>query len=185
VLLAVVRQSMNLALAGALAANFGLWVIFGHHEGLAFVLHPQLWLIPVGLIVLAAEHVNRQRLTQSQGASLRYAGLAFIYVASAADMFITGVAHSVVLPIVLALISVLGVFLGILLRVKAFLFTGVAFLVLVILAEIWHAAVDRQQTWVWWASGIVLGGVILVIFSLFEKHRNDVLRLVDDLKSWD
>jgi hypothetical protein len=184
VVLALTRRSPNFALAGALAANFGLWVILGHHEGLAFLLHPQLWLIPIGLIVLAVEHVNRPQLNAGQSNALRYLGLLLIYVSSAADMFITGIGDSLFLPIALALLSVLGVFAGIFCRIKAFLFAGVAFLMLVILAEIWHAAVDREQTWVWWASGIVLGASILAIFSLFEKYRNEVLRAVDELKHW-
>jgi len=85
---------------------------------------------------------------------------------------------------VLALRSVLGVLTGILLRVRAFLFLGVTFLFLVIFAQIWHAAVDRAQTWVWWASGIVLGALILAVFALFEKRRNDVLKVIDDIKRW-
>jgi hypothetical protein len=49
---------------------------------------------------------------------------------------------------------------------------------------IWHAAVDLSQTWVWWASGIVLGVAILTLFAVFEKRRNDVLRMVEQIKMW-
>ena len=99
-------------------------------------------------------------------------------------MFITGLGHDVWLPITLALLAVAGVLLGILLRVRAFLFLGVTFLFLVIFSHIWHAAVDRSQTWVWWASGIVLGAAILTLFALFEKRRNDVLKMIDEIKHW-
>jgi hypothetical protein len=44
--------------------------------------------------------------------------------------------------------------------------------------------VDRSQTWVWWASGIVLGAAILGLFALFEKRRNDVLRMLDEFRRW-
>ncbi len=84
----------------------------------------------------------------------------------------------------LALLSVAGVLVGILLRVRAFLFLGVTFLFLVVFSQIWHAAVDRAQTWVWWASGIVLGVAILTLFALFEKRRADVLKMIDDVRSW-
>jgi hypothetical protein len=50
---------------------------------------------------------------------------------------------------------------------------------------IWHAAVDRAQTWVWWASGIVLGIAILSLFALFEKKRNEMLRMVEEIRKWD
>jgi hypothetical protein len=182
--LAAVRRSFLFALLAALAANFGLWALLVHFE-VSFLAHPQLWVIPLALIVLAAEYANRDRLPPAQAAGLRYLGLAALYVASTADMFITGLGNSVVLPLVLAGLSVLGVLLGILLRVQAFLFLGVAFLCLVIFTMIWHAAVDRYQTWVWWASGIVLGVAILGLFALFEKRRNDVLRLIEEVRRWD
>ena len=101
-----------------------------------------------------------------------------------ADLFITGLGGGPELPIVLALLSVAGVLLGILLRVRAFLLLGVAFLFLDVFSQIWHAAVDRSQTWVWWASGIVLGAAILTLFALFEKRRNDVLQMLAEIKRW-
>ena len=85
----------------------------------------------------------------------------------------------------LAVLSVVGVLAGILLRVRAFLLMGLLFLLIDVLSMIWHAAVDRTQTWVWYVSGIVLGGAILALFAVFEKRREDVLRLVEELKSWD
>lgn len=183
-LAAVLRRASWLGLLAALAANFGLWVILAHQEDLAFLLHPQIWLIPVGLILLAAEFVHRDRLTPPQAQGVRDLGLLVIYVSSTADMFITGLSNSVLLPIVLALLSIAGVLAGILLRVRAFLFLGLAFLFLVVFAQIWHAAVDRHQTWIWWASGIVLGAAILTLFALFEKRRNDVLKVLEEIKRW-
>ena len=85
----------------------------------------------------------------------------------------------------LAVLAVGGVLAGILLRVRAFLFLGVSFLLLDVGTMIWHAAVDRYQTWVWWASGIVLGAAILGLFAVFEKRRTDVLRMVEDIRGWD
>ena len=114
-----------------------------------------------------------------------HVGIGGIYGASTAELFSTGLGQSLWLPVILAVLCVLGVLAGIWLRVKAFLFLGVSFLLLDIGTMIWHAAVNRAHTWVWWASGIVLGVAILALFALFEKRRNDVLRLLDDLKSWD
>ena len=50
---------------------------------------------------------------------------------------------------------------------------------------IWYGAVDLAQTWVWWASGIVLGLAIFALFALFEKRRNDMVRLVKEIQKWD
>ncbi len=107
-----------------------------------------------------------------------------IYVASTADLYIAGVGNSVWLPVVLALLAVAGVLAGIHLRVKAFLFLGISFLLVDILTMIWHAAVGLAHTWVWWASGVVLGMLILALFAVFEKRRNDVLRLLEEIRRW-
>jgi len=45
--------------------------------------------------------------------------------------------------------------------------------------------VDLAQTWLWWASGIALGAAILALFALFEKRREDVLRVVEEVKNWE
>jgi hypothetical protein len=182
---AVSRRSFKYAMLGAVAANFGLWVIFAHVEGMAFVAHPQLWLIPLSLILLVAEQLNRDKLSEAQATTLRYLALTVLYVSSTADMFIAGIGNSVMLPIILALLSVLGILVGILLRVRAFLFQGLTFLFVVVLTMIWHAAVQRGQTWVWYVSGIVLGAAILALFALFEKRRNDVVKVVQELKRWE
>jgi hypothetical protein len=183
VVLALSRRSRGWALAGALAANFGLWALW-MHAGVSFLSHPQVWLIPVGLIVLVAEHVNRKDLREEIAAPLRYLGVSLIYVASTADLFLAGLGNSLWLPVLLAVLCVAGVLAGIWLRVRAFLFLGVSFLLVDIGTMIWHAAVHRAHTWVWWASGIVLGVAILALFALFEKRRNDVLRLMDELRRW-
>jgi hypothetical protein len=180
----VTRRSFLFGLCAALAANMGLWVLLYHHEWYFYV-HPQVWLIPLALIALVSEHANRDRLTASQSAGLRYLALLVIYLSSTADLFIAGLGRSLVLTLVLTVLSVLGVLAGMLLRVRAFLFLGVTFLLLVILTMIWHAGVDQQRTWVLWSAGIVLGVAILTLFGIFEKRRNDVLRLVDELRQWD
>jgi hypothetical protein len=182
--LALSRRSTAWALAGALAANFGLWALWAH-AGVSFTSHPQAWLIPLGIIILASEHLNRQDLPAEWSLTLRYLGVCLIYVASTADLFIAGVGNSLWLPVLLAVICVAGVLAGIWLRVRAFLFLGVGFLLLDVATMIWHAAVHRAHTWVWWASGVVLGLAIVALFALFEKRRNDVLRLVDELRRWD
>jgi hypothetical protein len=78
-------------------------------------------LVPAGRIALVAEQVNRDRLRPAQALGLRYAGLLLVYLSSTADLFLTGLGRGVQLPIALALLSVAGVLLGTLLRVRAFL----------------------------------------------------------------
>jgi hypothetical protein len=49
---------------------------------------------------------------------------------------------------------------------------------------IWYAAVDLQQTWLWYVSGIIAGVVIIAMFALFEKKRQELLGLVEQLRNW-
>ena len=84
----------------------------------------------------------------------------------------------------LGALSLVGIFAGIVLRVRGFLFLGVGFLGLALFTIIWYAAVDLRQTWLWSASGIVAGILILALFALFEKKRQEVLRVVDQFKEW-
>jgi hypothetical protein len=100
-------------------------------------------------------------------------------------MFITGVAQAPWLPLVLAGFSLAGLFAGILLHVRAFLYLGATFLTVSLLAIIWHAAHDLDQTWIWYASGIVVGALIIALFATFEKKRHEVLALVDRVRSWE
>jgi hypothetical protein len=177
-LLALSRKSFGWALLAALATNAALWSLLTHHE-VPFAVHPQAWVIPLALIVLASEHINRRRLTEEASNAMRYAGIAMIYVASAADMFLAGVGNSTWLPVILAVLCVAGVLAGILLRVRAFIYLGVGFLLLDLFSMIWYAAVDLQQTWVWYASGIVLGVVVLALFAYLEKQRTHERREVE------
>jgi hypothetical protein len=182
-LLSVRKRSFRFALLAALAANAGVWVLL-QQGGIDFFRHPQFWLIPLAMIVLVSEFYNRDRLTEVQSATLRYLGLIVIYVSSTADMFIEGVGNSALYPVILALLSVLGILSGMVLRIRAFLLLGLSFLMLVLLSIIWHAGVDRGQTWILWSAGIALGIAILTLFGIFEKRRNDVLAVIDNLKRW-
>ncbi len=169
-ILALARNSFGWALLAALATNAALWSLLTHHQ-IPFVVHPQAWVIPLALTVLISEHINRAKLSAEMSNGLRYLGVGMIYIASSADMFIAGVGQSVWLPVILAVFCVAGVLAGIMMRVRAFLFLGVGFLILDIFAMIWHAAVDLQHTWVWYVSGIILGVAILTLFAVFEKRK--------------
>lgn len=182
--LAVTRKSFGFGLLAALSTNGSLWYYLHHVGGFGLFEHPQLWLIPPALSVLAAAYLNRDRLSPTQMTNVRYLTSTTIYLSSTAEIFLHGVAQAPWSPLVLAGLAIVGVFAGIVLRVRAFLFLGTAFLGLAVMTVVWHAAVDRHQTWIWFASAIVMGLAILTMFALFEKKREDVLRLMGELKQW-
>lgn len=183
-LLSILRQSFLFGLLAALAGNGGLWHLLHNTSDYRFWQHPQLWLIPAGLSVLIAAHLNRKDFSEAQMAGIRYLALLTIYVSSTADIFINGVARSPWLPLVLAALSILGVFGGIILRIRAFLLLGSLFLLLAIATMINYASSNFGWTWLWYVSGIVTGALIIATFAVFEKKRAEVLRVVDGLKDW-
>ncbi|WP_165227335.1 hypothetical protein [Aquisphaera insulae] len=183
-LLSALRSSLVFSALSALAFNAAIWTMLGQVEGLGLMHHPQLWVIPPALCAVVGAYWNRDRLTESQLAATRYAAAVAIYVSSLGDIALTGVAQAPWLPGVLALLGIGGIFAGIWLRVRGFLYLGFGAVCLAIFTITWYAAVDLQQSWLWWAAGIAAGVLILALFGLFEKKREEILKVVDELKGW-
>ncbi|MEX2544789.1 MAG: hypothetical protein WD316_06645 [Phycisphaeraceae bacterium] len=183
-LLALNRRSFVLGILAAIAANGALWYVLDRAEGYGLIDHPQLWLIPLALSVLIAAQLNRAQLTAGQLAAIRYACLSLAYLASTVEMFIQGVADAPWLPLVLAGLSIAGVMLGIALRVQSFLFMGCGFLVLALLTMLYHASANLGWTWVWYAAGLALGVLILLLFAGFEHRRERIIARLDTLRRW-
>jgi hypothetical protein len=184
-ILSVMWRSFFIGLLAAAALNGGLWHFFDGTHDYGFYQHPQLWLIPAALSVLAAARVNRESLTQDQMTGIRYASLITIYVSSTADLFVNGVEESPELSVILAVLSVSGVIAGMILRVRAFLFLGTGFLLLAVLTMIWTASI--KLGWGWWlwpAIGIAIGIFIIYAFAMFERRRIQISDVINQLKQW-
>jgi len=137
------------------------------------------------MCLLAGAQLNRDRLTHDALRTIRYACLVLIYTSSTADIFLNGVNHTPWLPLVLVALSVGGVFLGVIFRIRAFLFLGSSFLFLSIITMIWFASSQFHWAWIWYVAGILLGTGILAIFALFEKKKEQMLALIEGLKQWE
>ena len=182
--LSVMRRSFGFSILAALAVNGSLWYLLQQTQGLSILEHPQIWLIPPSLCILVAAYLNRESLTEAQMTSIRYLTSTVIYTASTADILVNGVAEAPWLALVLAGLAIVGILAGIMLRVRGFLFLGTAFLTLALFTVIWYAAVDLKQTWLWYLTGIVAGALIIAMFAVFEKKRQQILQLMDQLKQW-
>jgi hypothetical protein len=182
--LSATRKSFLFGVVAALAANGGLWALLYRHPELRFLAHPQLWMIPAAMSVLIAAQLNRDRLPESQLRFIRYACLMLVYVSSTADIFLNGVRDHPWLPLVLAALSVAGVLVGMLFRLRAFLFLGTSFLAIAVVTMIYYASANLHWTWLWYVAGIALGAGIITVFALFEKKRSEMLALVEGLKQW-
>jgi hypothetical protein len=184
VLLSIQHKLFTYGVAAALAGNGALWAMM---QGRDFTIleHPQFWLIPPALSVLTASHLTRRQLSEAQLAAIRYAAMLVIYLSSTGEMFITGIGESLWPVMVLLALSVAGIFAGIGLRVRAFLYLGAGFLLLSIISMVWHASKAFHHVWPWWAFGFALGVAILIFFALFEKRRDTMLQTIERLQSWE
>jgi len=167
-----------------LCANISFWQ-FLHKNDFAFSRHPQLWVIPPALCVFAAGQFFKGRMTPQQLASIRYASIGSIYVASTSELFLQGISQAPWLPIVLAFLSILGILFGIAARIRSMLWLGTMFLAVAMFSILWYAAVDLEQTWIWYVCGIVLGAFMLFVFAMFEKRREELKRIVSNLQTWE
>ena len=184
-MVSISRQSLWSGLAAVIFGNSALWLFYHEHLTLEFLSRPQLWLIPPAVSVLVAGQFHRDRLTASQLATLRYISAAVIYLSSTGEIFMTGLGQNLWQPMVLAVLSVLGMFGGMLLQVRAFLYLGSLFLLMSVVTMVAHAQQRLDHVWPWWAFGIGLGTAILVMFGLFEKRRNEMRSMTSRLREWD
>ena len=135
--------------------------------------------------VLVAAQLSKARLTSSQLALIRYICATTIYLSSTSEIFINGLGIKLWPPMVLAVLSLGGIFAGMLLQVRAYLYLGALFLLMAMVTMVSHAHQRLEHVWPWWAFGITMGIAILVMFGLFEKRKNDLKQVVDRLQQWE
>jgi hypothetical protein len=178
------RSSPIYITAAIVCANLASWQLL-HKRDLSFAQHPQLWVIPPALCVFAACQYFKDRLTSPQLATIRYASIGSIYVASTSEIFLQGIAKAPWLPIVLAVFSILGILFGIAARIRSMLWLGSMFLAVSMFSILWYAAVDLEQTWLWYVCGIILGAMMLFVFGLFEKRREELKKVITGIQTWE
>lgn len=182
--LTIARQKLGYAALTATTLLSAFWFIL-FDSSIDFTKHPQIWLVPPAMCGLVAVQLNRKILTTTQQTTLRYICSLIIYVSSTAEILIAGVGEAPWLPFVLGGLSIAGILAGIAFQIRAFLWLGLSFLFVSMLTVIWYAAVDLEQTWIWYVTGVCAGIAILAVFALFEKYRNAILAWIESLKNWE
>jgi Na+(H+)/acetate symporter ActP len=107
-----------------------------------------------------------------------------VYLPSALKFYQT-LGTSIAMPLVLIGISIAGIVVGFMMRVRSFILVGIVSILMVIGTMIQYAYVDLDQTWVLWVACIVLGFLILTFFAWFERNRDRVLTHLRQFKEWD
>ncbi|MEX0824583.1 MAG: hypothetical protein WD119_00370 [Pirellulaceae bacterium] len=172
-------------LIGIVLGNAAVWVVLTQTPGWGFLQHPQLWLIPPAVCVLAAVHLERKRLDAKTRTGVRYAATLVIYVSSTADMLLQDIGSTIWGPIILVSLALLGVAVGMVMRVQAFLYLGTFFVLIGVLSMVWHAQQAIDQTWPWWVFGMTVGVLLLAGLMAIEKNKPKLREFSARLASWE
>lgn len=175
--LALTHPSFWTRLTAFAFGNLALWLFIERYPLWNFQSHPQLWLIPPAVTALIISRIEQHRLGNAAAASIRYLALAVIYVSSTSEIFIQGIGKNLAPPMILATLALLGMFAGMLLKIREYIFLGALFLLVAMFTMVWHAQQQLNHVWPWWAFGISLGIATLVFFAIFEQRRNQRRRL--------
>jgi len=112
----------------------------------------------------------------------RYTAILVAYLSNTAEMMIRAFDGQFWPPLMLLMISVVGMVAGFLKRVRAFLYCGSASVFIALLGMVWRAQQAIDQVWPWWAFGIAVGVTLISSLGYLEKNRSRVVAYLDSLK---
>lgn len=144
----------------------------------------QIYVIPAALSVLWLLNLHKHELKPSILMNTRLAAISLIYACATVDVFLRAELGIFILAIGL---SMLGIILGIALKTRAFLYAGIAFLVLNVLGQLIQFYPEQRL-----AKALVLmslGAVIIVSMIWFNIKRIAILAKIEmihaEIKTWD
>ncbi len=178
-------KSGRARLVSIVIGNAALWVILVQTPNWDFLSHPQAWLIPPALCVLAATHFHRKALGNKTAAGIRYAATLTIYITSTADMLIQGIGETIWGPIVLIALAMLGAAAGVALRVRPFLYLGTTFVFIGVTSMVWHAQTHIGAVWPWWVFGISTGVMLMSGLMAIEKNKPKLKAIAASMQQWE
>jgi hypothetical protein len=143
----------------------------------------QIYVTPAAVSVLLLLHLHRNELKPSLANKIRLATMSVLYASVTADVFLR---EGLLLFCVMLALSLAGIFIGIALRTRAFLYTGAATLVLNVVGQVIMRFPEQ---------GFAQAMVLLVIATVFiglalwlDRRREELLQRIRifraDLGTW-
>ncbi len=152
----VLRERSSELIVGVLLLDIATVMLFVRLQWT----EPLAWIGPTGLSLLVIAQVLRQGMDPRIRDLLRYAGACCIYI--------TALGQAVFDPgwtLGLVLLSIAGLALGSVLRVRAFLFLGTGFLASALLTELLRFGLTNSQFWAFYLTTIgltILAGMVAI-----------------------
>ncbi len=184
VMLAFFRRSFMHALLAALAGNASLWMMF---VGLDFELleHVQIWLIPPAVSVLIVSQIFQRDMKKESLSTIRYVTVSAIYLASTSEMLLKWASGTdgVLLLVVLALMSLFGIAVGMLVRIRQLVYLGIGFLILSLSGMLTKVAI--LGTIFVFGVIIVVGAAMMIAMMTREKYAPWIKQKLDEIEGWE
>ncbi|MFC1706814.1 hypothetical protein ACFL59_08340, partial [Planctomycetota bacterium] len=162
------ERRRGLAVAALLLANLGLHPLL-MWGGLRHLTRPELFFGPFGLSLVAAAHLAGDRLRPAQREAIGVAGTVLV-LASLTFAVYVDLTLRITESVALAVLAVAGALLGMRLRIRSYVYTGGAFLLLDVASHVYW--VGRVHVWLWWASLVTLGVLVVAVFAVLERRRS-------------
>lgn len=171
----------SLGYAAAVLYNGFLWLLWARF-GWTVADHSQFYLIPVGLSAILFAEVNREPLGRQPVNTIRGLGLSVIYLSLAAPIWRTADFGP---WLTLLLVSLVGIFVGIGLRIQVFLWLGLVSFVLDVVYQL--GRMGLEHTVAKWAIMLALGLLLILFVALNEKKRIVVTMrdYFEDVRQWE
>lgn len=175
------KRWKELGYAATVLYNLALWMVWSQ-VGWRLAEHPQLYLIPVGLSAILFAEVNRKELGRQTVNTIRAIGSTVIYLSTAVPMWQF---QSFGAWLTLLLLSLVGIFAGIGLRVQSFLLLGLFCFVFDLLYQLGRLGMEHALAK--WAIMLGLGVLLILFVALNEKKRVllTIREMYDQVRQWD
>ncbi len=134
----------------------------------------QLYVIPAAVTVLVFAHLHRNELNHHALSSIRFAASGAILATSTIEVLVMD-EPTLLKFLAVLLLSLLGTAAGIALRVRPFVFIGLAFLVLNVIGQL-GLQFQHESGIVRAVILIAVGVLILGVMIFFNVHRERILR---------
>ncbi|MCR9295597.1 MAG: hypothetical protein NXI32_23005 [bacterium] len=134
----------------------------------------QLYVIPVAISILLIAQLHRQELKHSTLNAIRYAAAGAILATSTLEVFMTE-EPSLMRFVVVLMFSLMGTAAGIALRVRPFVFLGLAFMTLNVLGQL-GVQFQREGGIIRAVILIAVGILVLAAMIFFNIHRERLLK---------